>query len=407
MSNSLKTHCDNFFREAENYEDINFDKHSKDALLESVNDFIENGPTTDKAIAVYETFSRAYWMIEDDDSIIKMINEMRRCEETAGILTSRQRDHFMHSVFVFLLGLAIYSNSPLLQTYFTESVQHKGQYKDFYKTRHEEFLYRWGIASLFHDIGYPIEIAHSQLKSYLSFVSNNCGMVDCLLDVSLQIKNSDAFNLLPKLNPSNKYVDEFIEKYPTFGNIATNALSLVAEQMGQSFNIEFDKLDTELFSYVDHMSDQNFIDHGYYSALIMLRWFHKLINEKNWNPVYFYFSIVNSASAIILHNYYSKGLMKSPFNLPTLDASQHPLAFLLILCDEMQDWARPAYGSNYTSTLTIFPDDIELIFDNDSLAFNYICKNQSFDACKFINDKIEKIKRVLNTDTVFKNISAC
>ena len=191
MSNSLKTHCNKFFCEVENYEDMNFDTHSKDALIDSVDNFIDNGPTTDTAITVYEAFSRAYWMIEDDDSIIKMINEMRRCEESAGILTNRQRDHFMHSVFVFLLGLAIYSNSPLLQAYFDESLHHKGQYKDFYKTRHEEFLYRWGIASLFHDIGYPIEIAHNQLKSYLSFISNNCGMVDCLLDVSLQFKNTE------------------------------------------------------------------------------------------------------------------------------------------------------------------------------------------------------------------------
>ena len=38
--------------------------------------------------------------------------------------------------------------------------------------------------------------------------------------------------------------------------------------------------------------------------------------------------------------------MKKPFKFGRLKASRHPIAYLLILCDEIQDWNRKAYGVN-------------------------------------------------------------
>jgi hypothetical protein len=41
----------------------------------------------------------------------------------------------------------------------------KTNYPYSYDTRHEEFFYRWGLASLFHDVGYPVEIIGKQIPT--------------------------------------------------------------------------------------------------------------------------------------------------------------------------------------------------------------------------------------------------
>ena len=37
-------------------------------------------------------------------------------------------------------------------------------------------------------------------------------------------------------------------------------------------------------------------------------------------------------------------MMRKPFSLGPLAPATHPIAFLLILCDELQEWNREAYG---------------------------------------------------------------
>ena len=55
--------------------------------------------------------------------------------------------------------------------------------------------------------------------------------------------------------------------------------------------------------------------------------------------------MLDAASAILLqHNYYKHVLQKPPFALPPLSAERHPIGYLLILCDELQEWNRQAYG---------------------------------------------------------------
>jgi len=91
------------------------------------------------------------------------------------------------------------------------------------------------------------------------------------------------------------------------------------------------------------MKKAGFVDHGYYSAIILLKWYAYL-SEDEKNKEVLMESIISASSAILLHNYYKNGLMKEPFNLGLLKASIHPLSYLLILCDELQDWNREAYG---------------------------------------------------------------
>lgn len=395
-------YCKKFFDELEMYEDKGGEMTYKKDLFKAVNNFLYD-ESTDKALAVYKMFSHAYWMINDDDSIIRMITEMKEFEQNAGVLTSKQRDHFIHSVNTFLLGISIYISNSKYQSIFNERIQNDSKYLDYYRTKHEEFMYRWGIASLFHDIAYPIEISYNQLKSYLNFISTKCGLIDKCLEASVFIDNTDVFNMLPKMNPKVEFRKEFFEKYPDYKEYGTNAISLMAMEISVSFGIEFTIIYNEMFNYVNRMHYNKCLDHGYYSALIMLRWFYNLVNTKKWNPVYFYFPIVNSATSIILHNYYKHVLMKAPFYLSQLNVRNHPLSYLLIMCDELQDWGRMSYGLD--DLKCVYPIDIEIDLDDEKFYLRYKYNENNWNGKAFAEDKFRSIKRTLIIENIFNDFN--
>jgi len=400
---NLLTYCDLFFDELEIYEDkVNGHTYKKE-FQHAIRNFLNEPNSTDKALEVYEVFSKSYWLINNDDSIIRMINEMKIFEQNAGVLTEKQRDHFVHSINTFLLGIAIYIKNTKYQNIFTEWIKCDGTYVDYYITKHEEFLYRWGVAALFHDIAYPIEISYNQLKSYLNFISSKCGLIGNSLEASVFISNTDVFNLLPKMNPKEECKDSFFSKYPHFRDYETNSLSLIALEISKSFGIDLDKINDEMFDYVNRMSSNKYVDHGYYSALIVLRWFYHLVDIQEWNPVYFYFPIVNSATSIVLHNYYKQGLMKKPFFLSALNAKNHPLSYMLILCDELQDWGRMPYGLKDKEH--VYPSNININLNNESFELSYIYDDENWNGNTFAENKYNVLKSTIVTSNIFSEFA--
>lgn len=397
---SINSYLDNFFEVLEIYDDIYESKNNKKNFSHVIRNFL-NASSVDNAMKVYEAFCTAYWMSKDDDSFLRLLNEMRMFEENAGILTEKQRDHFTHSVNVFLLGLAIYNKNEKYRSAFEKKGLNKQIYPDSYDTAHEEFFYRWGIAALFHDIAYPIEITFNQLKRYLNFISVKCGITEKVLEASVFIKNTDVFNLLPQMKPKKEFFNEFFEKHPDFSQFHINSLSLIAKEISNSIGVDFDKIKDEMFNYVNKMDEGGHVDHGYYSALIVLRWFYQLMLTQEWNPIYFYFPVVNASTAIILHNYYKYGLMNEPFNLKKLDVEQHPLSYLLILCDELQDWNRKPYGEKDIHKTS--PNDILLYIDNNKMLIKYVFNEEDYQHDNYCRSKYDNIIKVLNVESVFSN----
>ena len=148
------------------------------------------------------------------------------------------------------------------------------------------------------------------------------------------------------------------------------------------------------------MNKNNRIDHGFFSAVIMLKWYHNLIRKNDWNPAYFYFPVVDSASSILLHNYYKHTLMKDPFNLSQMDVEQHPIAYLLILCDELQEWNRIGYGK--MDIQEDIPIDFELDIDELNLKIKYRYTKENKNE-KFLDEKYRKINSVIKINDIFSN----
>jgi len=68
-----------------------------------------------------------------------------------------------------------------------------------------------------------------------------------------------------------------------------------------------------LDDFVHVMARCGFIDHGYYSALIVLKWYGYPIQAAAYKPESFYWPVLDSASAILIHNCYENMLQKKPF----------------------------------------------------------------------------------------------
>lgn len=393
---------DKFFNELEIFEDINGPNHYKEKIWGSLRSFLDSNDIS-SALDVYNNFFNAYWIgiQQDENPYSNLVDLLRRHEESSEDLVLKQRDHFYHSVFVFIIGLCIYSKNTSFRKAFDNYALDKSKYYDFYNTCHEEFFYRWGITSLFHDIAYPIEILFKQINSYFGVLWHYPGKQPTDPIVHFNINNLETFMRLPKLEPYSAGKKAFYLKYPQLRNVPDDSLKLISLNISNSLSISYIDFYKHLVEHADLQCTKGFIDHSFFSAILVLNWYYELIKTTNWNPAYFYFPIVDIASSILMHNHYNYQLTKPPFSLGRLRPSQHPMSFLLILCDELQEWGRYEYGTNKLKTT--FPLEAELYVDENNLEIHYMvekdCKNLSY------LDKIsERIQKLLYIEDVFESI---
>ena len=341
---NIKKYTNQFFDALEVYEDVSRGHNYKAYMHQAALEFMEN-ECKETAFAVYKSFFDSYriTMPGKNKCFIDLLDALLDYEERAATLIDKQRDHYIHSVNVFILGLCIYANNINFRSAFDRINLDKTSYAFSYDTRHEEFFYRWGIASLFHDIGYPIEIIGKQINKFLGFAT----MLDdhAKINFHLAYDNFEAINSITEISSKRAFVDSYYQKYDSCVYIdLLKPVDLLSHKFHLAFGIDLKTIKAALDSYVGDMAKHGFVDHGFYSAIIVLKWYGYLIQLSKYRPDYFFFPILDSASAILLHNYYHNALMKPPCNLGALSPYDHPIAFLLILCDELQEWNRETYG---------------------------------------------------------------
>ena len=411
--NNLKSYIDNFFDSLVLYDD-KYNGHNYKGLLKAGIDVFLETETTYNAYEIYQTFFMIYQITAEDKSekssegsivnepntLLDLVKIMKKYEENTGDLIEKQRDHFIHSVNVFLLGLAIYAQNKSYREAF-ETYILKSPYKKYYridkKLSHEEFFYRWGVASLFHDIGYPVEIIGKQLNKFINdgvkSISSTYGA-----DTAIDFKDFNEFNTIIKIDPN--FADEYTKNYPEakFLNLF-KPTDIMAHKIATDFSdVNVNKVAKHLDGFVDVMGENGFIDHGFFSAILVMNSYGYLIQKFAKKHDFFFYPIVDSATAILLHNYYRNVLQKNPFNLPALHPLQSPIAFLLILCDELQEWNRQPFGIKDKKRSHV--NDLKLMIDDSNMEVDYIVKSGSM-GLGFSEDKEELINHVLSIHSIF------
>ncbi len=270
-----------------------------------------------------------------------------------------------------MLGLAIYITNPRYQKTFSLYLE-RSQYQDRYKYPHEEFFYRWGLATLFHDIAYPIELTLKQAQEYVQLLTSYvCEGTQDNNTVLFNIPGFRRLHEVPLIQPLDCEKNVFCKKYPKWDAMPFQETSekLLAHHVAQCVSLSFEDVHTELAKQKGAISEKGFVDHGYYGAVTLIKWSHRLVLQGKWNPAYFYYPILDSASAILLHNWYKYGLQQKPFNLGPLKSELHPIAWLLILCDEVQEWGRKEYQAGLGSFYRV--PSAEILVDAGILSVSY------------------------------------
>jgi len=398
--NHIREYANRFFDELEVFEDLSRGHSYKAYLRQAVLEFLEN-ETKQTAFAVYKSFFDSYriTLAGERNPFVDLLDVLLNYEETAATLIDKQRDHYVHSANVFILGLCIYTQNAAFREAFNKANMDKSEYPFSYETEHEEFFYRWGIASLFHDVGYPVEIIGKQISKFIGFATE----VDSEVRVKshLEFDNFEDLNSIAEIMPKRDFIDFYYHKYDSCVYVdLLKPIDLLAHKLHTSLGVNLKEIKKALNRFVSDMAQYGFIDHGFYSALIVLRWYGFLIQNSQYKPEYFYFPVLDSASAILLHNYYKNVLMKSPFDKGTLSPFEHPIAYLLILCDELQEWNREPYG--ILDRKRSRAAEVSLLVTDKRLDVTYMVKCGSLPE-KFPQEKEELLGNLLDMSALFKD----
>lgn len=336
--------CNRFFYHLSTNTDNNNPQHRElHCLQSSLRTFLRTG-TKEDAFLVYFCFCEIQKLFgEGYDNTKKLLDLLSDHEYHSGELLAKHRDHYSHSVYVFALGLAIFANNKTYRQTYCEFYD----YSDY--DSYSEFLYYWGITSLFHDIGYPFQLAHEQIKQYCCELWGNS-----------------------QANPYVTYgnFDDFIsikdnerEIIASYDNNALSNVKNINKILAYAVNLRlgYSKKEIEEKLYSRVLAQPNFMDHGYFSSVLILK---QLLSS---NGLHLNEAIMDVLSAILLHNNFNK------YDIPnsrSISLNEHPLAYLMILCDELQNWDRYAYGK--ISKRDPIAYDIRLNIDDNAIRVNYI-----------------------------------
>jgi hypothetical protein len=397
--NNLEGYIEKFFSKMQVASDGNAPRQ-KEFLKQSVLSFLAD-ETKSTAFDVYNVFFSAYRIILEGskNSFLDLLDVLSAYEERAATLIERQRDHYVHSVNVFVLGLCVYAQNANFRNAFAKAALDPGKYPENFTAGSEEFFFRWGLAALFHDVGYPIEIIGRQIESFLNFATDadhdgNSGVIRA----HLEFENFRRLNSIAEVVPKKEFIKEFYNQNESSVYIDLfQPIDLLAQKIHLSLGLPIRDIKDKLDTFTSDMAKFGFIDHGFYSAIIVLKWYGYLMQVTDSNPMRFYNAIVDSACAILLHNYYRNVLQKQ-FGCGPLDAERYPIAYLLMFCDEMQDWNRAGYGTTEKFRTQAAFADIRI--DEKAFKITYLAERGIFKQ-KFIDDKNALFNSLLNIGEIF------
>ncbi len=292
------------------------------------------------------------------ESLHKYLSELGRIEAGIQELEPWVRDHVSHAIHCLILGVFI-NEYYLIDNY---NVQIN--------------TFQWKLASLFHDIGYPVEIAQNLLTPYNNKI-NEIG-----IELGVPAQEQPIFKVS---------YDELVTL-----SSRNNSLHIIQEQLTAwdlNINVQHEYISRKVAGKVCH---------GIISALLLLKILDKMyvaFNPRrafvdtykegtniNWNQRYFINDVIPACSAIFIHN-----LPVQSFNGTKIDPQKAPLAFLLKLSDTLQDWER----SSKDLPQGLASDLFDLIYENNSIIIKSLVEQT----------RIDRINRVLTDFFEIDNVN--
>lgn len=226
------------------------------------------------------------------EGLFKINSRFQRYEELLLFNIPNYRDHFVHTFFVFSIGILIIDK-------WIENKIPINSIKD--DSNIEKFVKSWFICSIMHDVAYPV----SQVRKWVpQFPKETLG---------LPCDFNATFDWTPFLLSSE--IHTYIDK--------------ISNRFGEIYDIDYErKKNQDAFILWLHSQLLTINDHGVLGALAVM----SIEKPDDLNEIE-----IDAALAIALHNYV-KNVNKF---IRQIEIDALPLAFLLSYCDVVQEWGRP------------------------------------------------------------------
>jgi len=236
----------------------------------------------------------------------------------------KHRDHYSHSVYVFLLGLAIYKTAPKSERRIvTGIISRRGKGLQSFP----EIL---GNGSLFHDIGYPFEIAHQQMKAYVCQLAKIAGRdVGSVKEYApfVSYKKMDAFVRVEgsETDMNRIFAEEIAQRLGAVYGITEEELcDILKDRAVNEEELERDKEGhVRLDSKGEAVRKYLYMDHAYFSGLLLLKKYFEVNTKTDEIPE----EMMDVFVAVILHNSLFKFWDQRKAERPESGGSSAPVLF--------------------------------------------------------------------------------
>ena len=265
---------------------------------------------------------RQLWVVEaEKGSTFEIFKDFETFE---GFLFQSEdyRGHYVHQFDVFLLGFYLLNKIMEKDSGPISNNLHVSSNPNF----------TWMLTATFHDMGYPIEQINNWFSRFLKM------FLKVETPYQLEVRNI----LPPTFFEYLKYLSE--EHY----NLTTDQIAVSGQSYIRDWQFH-NCLETKLLRK----------DHGVISSLLLI---HSLLTQEKikqfhtWFVSTFPYEIMPACHAISLHNFDNSEMKDLKISL-----SKYPYAFLLMLCDTLQDWQRSVQTQDYSELTEIqfsFPNGI-------------------------------------------------
>lgn len=392
--------------------------------------------------------------------------------QTEGVFYSSYRDHVVHQLRTYILGLYIYQHCEGIRNALHTEIRNDAN-RTIRRSEREEFLLRWLATALSHDVGYVLENktvqpereGNPEMPGWENFKKEFNELLKypllgpCDLDRKIRpdsaklkafkeihdgiwsckshsIGASETLGNLPQYNPD-------ADKAPK--DEGNGAAWAVLDPAG--FKANFSLGETNIlktyYSFTKRVStdyNEKLPDHGISSAMILLRsWYAyrdvlcgiktKIIKNEEvpllnqnmltplrdgqwWNNLDVS-TIHAAATAIALHNIdmrrYSKenrptewiGVFNERLNICLEGEKSQALAWLLRLCDTIQQWDRQQFKPLKPSDRVMSSKDISVLSDKDGIKLFFCADSPPY---TIHNGILEDLKIAIDDDSVKKYV---
>ncbi|MCP3942758.1 MAG: hypothetical protein GY710_14910 [Desulfobacteraceae bacterium] len=327
----------------------------EEKLKNGIENFVDN-PNEEQAKDLYEKIKESK-LIKNKENIFDRVDDLLDYEKTFKNIIPRHRDHYRHSLSVYLLGLGIYNSCKKIRSAINEDT-----FAESLDSAKNSFLLRWSLTACLHDSAYPLELTLKAFNQYSKGMhkkqfnnnseSGNKKKEDFFSFASIQNSLYKKFNILPIIDADGP--DFYKKKDTALGLIANRLANPPQNRRIKKSLLSYETLVTYLNEELDSYLKNGRIDHGIFSAIILLNRAHELYSNAyldkkkkaskvtiDWPTKEFYCEVVDAATAIFLHNFYKFSSLKNWFGKGFYKYNTpNPLGFLLFFCDTLCEWLR-------------------------------------------------------------------